>query len=679
MTRTLRDLPLATKLALILLPAIALLLGVLAVVQSLVASHSLESKALGDLTRRNELILGMVDAYDKSLKHTVSQLATVFSTYYPGRFELDETNLMQVGDIAAPVLRVGGRVANLDFGAVDRFTEATGAVATLFARKGDDFVRVTTSVKNEKGQRMVGTLLGTTHPGYPTLMRGEVFVGKARLFGRDYITKYTPVKNAAGNVIAISFVGLDFTDGLEIFQREIGEIKVGQRGFVSVIDGAEGKNKGMPIVHGLSGAGNQLEVKDANGRVPVREMLKAGSGLEHYLLGDQDGRASDVVIAFHYFPPWNWLIASQVRSSEFYEESRNVRNLTIVATLAILVLVGVVIWLAARVWIGRPLREAMALTQQVAQGDLTAHTVATQSNDEIGALMGALAQMQRSVADMVRQVHASAGEVSSAASQLSSSAEKVARGSHQQSEAAASAAEAVEETSASIASVAETAEGVTQLSRTSMQSAAHGNESLVKVVAELDQAAQSVKQMAAAVAEFVSSTQTITEMTREVKEIAEQTNLLALNAAIEAARAGEQGRGFAVVADEVRKLAEKSGRAASEIDGVTSTLGAKSAAVEQAIADGRRSLDSSQHLVQAVVTILADANRAVLQAGEGAERIAAAVKEQAVASSQISQAVHGIAQMAEANNASIQETSSAARHLEDLARSMQGAVSRFRL
>ena len=85
---------------------------------------------------------------------------------------------------------------NLDFSTVDRFTKITGAVATVFAKKGDDFVRITTSLKKEDGKtRAVGTMLGKAHPGYAKLLNGEEYTGKASLFGRDYMTKYVPIKN----------------------------------------------------------------------------------------------------------------------------------------------------------------------------------------------------------------------------------------------------------------------------------------------------------------------------------------------------------------------------------------------------------------------------------------------------------------------------------------------------
>jgi methyl-accepting chemotaxis protein-2 (aspartate sensor receptor) len=605
-------------------------------------------------------------------------MAATFAELYPGRVELDTSRTVQVGDTLAPVLRIGGRVVNLDFGGVDQFSAATGGVATLFARKGDDFVRVTTSLKNDRGQRVVGTLLGASHPAYAKLMRGEAFVGKARLFGREYITQYSPVKGADGQVIALYFVGLDFSEGLKIFQDRIRATRIGETGFMFVIDGAEGKNRGMALVHPSQEGKVLLEEKDAAGREFIKQMLAARKGDAHVTWADGTAAAQERIVAFDYFDEWNWLLVSAATSAEFYAQGARMRNAMVLATLVIITLAGLGIYLSARAWVARPLQRAVSATERLAAGDLTAR-LEVDAQDEIGGLLGSIEAMNRNLVGIVGQVGSGAREVSAAASELSQSAGAVAQRSQQQSDAAVSAAEAVEENTASIGAVAEIADDVRRLSHESLKSTARGNESLVHLVGDLDQAGTAVGEIGVSVGEFLRSTDTITAMTRQVKEIAEQTNLLALNAAIEAARAGEQGRGFAVVADEVRKLAEKSARAASEIDGVTGTLGSKSSAVEQAIEKGRTSLDSSRVLVKDMVQVLAEANKAVLQASDGAERIASAVKEQAAASSEISRHVHGMARIAEENSAAIQQTSAAAQHLEQLAHTLQAGVSRFKV
>jgi len=671
----LRDLSVAMKFSVILLPAIALLIGILAFVQAWVASSAAQRSAVEDLQHNNELILGMIDAYNRSLVATVDKLAQTFDTYYPGRVEIDPALPLPAGETVAPALRIGGRVVNQDYAGVDRFAETTGGVATLFARKGNDFVRVATSLKNERGARVVGTALGESHPGYARLLAGDTFVGKARLFGRDYVTHYRPIKGPDGQIIAITFVGLDFTEGLKNFKDRVAQIKMGKSGYVFVVDSSAGRERGTALVH-PGGVGRNMLASEV--QADVAAMLEGRNGVRRYVDPGAQGGESEVVVAYNTYPEWNWLIAAQVSADEIQAGARHARNLTLLAALVLVCMVGALIYAAAKLWVARPLRQAVEVTERLAQGDLSV-CVNAQSQDEVGHLLQTIDEMKRNLIGIVRQVHSSADQVSSAATQLSASADTVAQGSRRQSEAAGAAAQAVQDGSATISSVADTADNVQRLSQASMESTARGNASLMKMLAELERAGASVRQIAATVGEFMESAATITAITRQVKEIAEQTNLLALNAAIEAARAGEQGRGFAVVADEVRRLAEKSARSAGEIDAVTSTLSDKSKAVETAIDDGRQSIDSSQGLMQGVVSVLSDASKAVLEASEGAERIAGMVKQQAAASADASRAVAGIAQMAEENSAAIQQTAAAAQHMEDLAHSLQGSVSRFRL
>jgi methyl-accepting chemotaxis protein-2 (aspartate sensor receptor) len=143
------------------------------------------------------------------LKKRIHSLARTFSEHLPGEFSLDESTSIMVAGQSTPVLRLDGKSMNLNFAVPDRFTEATGGTATLFVRRGDDFVRVTTSVKKQDGERAIGTILDRSHPAYRLLLAGQFYLGYATIFGKQFMTQYDPIIGPNERVIGVRYVGLD--------------------------------------------------------------------------------------------------------------------------------------------------------------------------------------------------------------------------------------------------------------------------------------------------------------------------------------------------------------------------------------------------------------------------------------------------------------------------------------
>ena len=383
--------------------------------------------------------------------------------------------------------------------------------------------------------------------------------------------------------------------------------------------------------------------------------------------------ASDILLKLVNLNVEGGKIASH-EGNMLYRSSR----LTIIGVILACVVLGPLIAMFIARSVSLPLRHAMQVARSIADNDLTVR-IESLSADEVGELMRAMKEMVARLAATVGTVRSTSEQVASTADQLLAASTHVSQASQQQSAAASNTAAAVEEVTVSIRSVAQNAEAVRTLAHSSLQQTEQSNANVQELVGEIGKVETAVNEIAGAVNAFVKSASAITEMTKQVKDIAEQTNLLALNAAIEAARAGEQGRGFAVVADEVRKLAEKSGQSASEIDAVTKTMGEQSLQVERAIGRGMESLNSSRGHVNNVVQVLTQAKESVASATRGVEEIAISVKEQTTAANDIAKNVEQIAQMTEENQAAVNETTSAARTLEQLSSELTSVVAKFKL
>jgi len=357
------------------------------------------------------------------------------------------------------------------------------------------------------------------------------------------------------------------------------------------------------------------------------------------------------------------------------------RSLAVIA-VAVALVGGVLLVLGMAVAVTRaivaPLGRAIVSAEAIGAGDLTREVDASAAG-EIGALLRALSTMQANLRGIIGALGRGAQEIGNCAAAVASSSSQIAGASAQQTEAAAALAAAVEQGAASVGMIADNADHAHAAARDSSEQCSRAVAHMHTLLGEMSALEASVKNSAATLETLGENSREIRAIVSVIGGIAEQTNLLALNAAIEAARAGEHGRGFAVVADEVRKLSDRTAQSTREIagmiegiqGGVAGSVGSMQRSVES-VTRGLRCVEETQGSIS---TIREGTDRVLHSVAD----ISVAIKEQSNMAIGIGQDVECIAHMAERNDSECRAGAQTARSLQDLAGSLQQTYSRIRL
>jgi methyl-accepting chemotaxis protein len=670
--------PIAQQLIIATVAALILVFSVMTLIVQRKADSAALAVAEANLEREAKLMAGTLDSLFEAVKVRGDTQSQFFLKFVGGQPEVVQ-GTAKAGEVDLPLVKLGGEVLNGNERILKSFRDLTGDEAAFLYIKDNKVYRLATLLKDKDGKSMNGVPIADGDPVAKALLSGNDYQGLAIRGGKYNFSTVKMFKGPDGKAWGGYSVRINLEGDLKRIRAQFGSIVAGKTGYVYIVRPTDEKGVGEFVLHPKFEGKGILDVDMPNAaKLAVTDVIARKAGIFRYQMSDQNGSEREKLVCAATSSAWGWTVATGSWLDEYLEESRALRNLVILVSIVSALVLIVIIYLL----VSSRLRGLGSLVREVSKlsgGDLRASVPEADaaSKNEVHVIGHAFNKMAESVRSLVKGVSSTSSQVSTAATELEGAAQSAMEGSVQASASASGIAASVEELSVSITHVADNANHAADISAEAKVVTGTGRDVVQKTMNELERVAVDINESATLIGMLGERSKQISSVVGVIREIADQTNLLALNAAIEAARAGEQGRGFAVVADEVRKLAERTAMSTQEISTTVNAILQETAGAVQRMQTVSTNMTESVDLARHAGESLEAIDRHAQETVEVVSGIADSTREQSAASQEIARLVESIATAAEGSSSRAVKNTERAKNLQRLSGELQSQLGRF--
>lgn len=672
-----------------------------------IASSSIQKAVRDDLDHIISHILNLCQTQDKHLQRMVTSYLSVAKRELENRGGLSlaqekiEWNpLNQFSKervkITLPKVLLGkqwiGRDEKHSF--VDMITSLTGATCTVFQDMGPEgMLRISTTVKDEKGERAINTYIprrqpdGTLNPVIQAVASGATYTGWAFVVTKLYYTAYEPIRDAAGNLLGMLYVGIP-ADQILLFLETLRRTKIGDEGYIFILD-RDGKYI-LSDREELEGK-DELDATYGEKTPPLRTILSTAQTLQPLAIKDtkflwrntKDTATQEVIARYGYFKPWRWTLGVVLPQHEFQKTSIELQKkgtelkLFLILASIILAFVASLIfyWLGNR--IVNPIISVSNYMRKIAEGDLTQTIPEPTTRDEIASLLHSLRTMSTALTQQIREIRAGIHILNGTSNLMNELSTQVAASANQ--------------TATSIAQTTATAEEIRQTTQATGRHAQRVNENMKRAsemipvswhsIEESTQKTQAIvrhmESITSCIINLSEKASTIAEINTVVEDLAEQSQLLAVNAEMEAVKAGEAGKGFSVLAEEIRSMAQGSKQATQRVGAILKEISSSALAAVEAAKQGCIAAKEGNDEITRMRSTIEKLIQIAMEAAQSAMEIEEAVRQQLAGMDQVARAMDQAKDASEKNAENAKDLQTASEDIHTFADRMATIVSRY--